>query len=177
MSSSAAGSPGAVREEDRVGAGVEQHLRVGAGRVELQARPALDEVADDRALDAGVERGDQRPSPVAVLGHLGGADLLHEVLAGHVRLGVDDRAGLRFADRGREDAAAHRALVTQVLDQCAGVELVDGHDAAVAQPVEPAALGGRGILAVGRGTHDHATRPDPSDSIASWLTPVVPDVR
>ena len=49
---------------------------------------------------------------------------------------------------GREEAAAHRALVADVADERARVDAGDRGHAAVAQPVEPAALGAGRVLAV-----------------------------
>ena len=54
----------------------------------------------------------------------------------------------RLAHLAREDAAAHRARLADVAHERARVDAVDARDAAVAQPVEPAALGAR---RVGRG--------------------------
>ncbi len=111
-----------------------------------------------------------------MLAHLGGAHLLHQILAGHRWLGVDDRAGLRFADVDREDAAAHRALIAQVLHEGTGIDLVDRHNAAIAEPVEPPTLSGGRILTVGGSAHDHTARPDAIGFHRLLTHPVVPDV-
>ena len=51
---------GAVGEEDRVGVAGEQLVGTHRAGMKLDDRAALDEVAHDRALDAGVDRGDAR---------------------------------------------------------------------------------------------------------------------
>ena len=51
---------GAVGEEDRVGVVSEQLGRRRRARMQLDRRPALAEVADDRELDAGVDHRDPR---------------------------------------------------------------------------------------------------------------------
>ena len=60
---------GAVGEEDEVGVAGEQLVGGDAARVQLDDRAALHEVADDRELDAGVDRGDPRAVAGAVDGH------------------------------------------------------------------------------------------------------------
>ena len=83
----------------------------------------------------------------------GGRHLAGEVGARHRGLGGDPLARLGLGDRGREDAAAHRPAVAQVADQGAGVDAADPRRAGHVEPVEPAALGGGGVLAVLRVAH------------------------
>ena len=79
-----------------------------------------------------------------------GRDDAREVLPGHRRLGLDQLARLALADARGEDAAAHRAGVADVAHERARVDAGDRADAAVGQPVQPAALGARRVLAVAR---------------------------
>ena len=153
------GVAGAVGQEDRVGVGGRQLGGRHRARVQLDARAALDEVAHDRALDPGVD--DRDPRAVAVAGSVmaGRRDLAREVEADHRRLGGDPLARLRLAHGGREDAAAHRARAADVAHERARVDAGDRRDAAVAQPVQPAALGVGGVLAVDRRAHDRRARP------------------
>src|SRR3954454_19859898 len=117
-------------------------MRAGRARVELERRPARGEVADDRVLDAGVERGDPRAVPLA-RGHprLRDRHLAREVAADHARLGGDPLARLGLAHLAGEDAAAHRARLADVAYERAGVDAVDARDSSFAQPVEPALVG------------------------------------
>ena len=61
----------------------------------------------------------------------------------------------------REDAAAHGARVADVAHERARVDAADRLHAAVAQPVQPAALGAGRVLAVARLAHDRRARPRP----------------
>ena len=89
----------------------------------------------------------------------------------------DELAGLGFGELAGEDAAAHRAAVAQAADERAGVDAGDRGDAAVAQPVEPAALGGGRVLAVLGVAHDDASRVDPVGLHRLGGDPVVADQR
>jgi hypothetical protein len=127
--------------------------------MQLDARAARDEVAHDRALDPGVDDRDARPVALAVLAHSRRSDLAREVEAGHGRLGCDPLARLRLAHGGREDAPAHGARGADVAHQRARVDAGDGRHAAVAEPVQPSALGAGVVLAVDRRAHDRRARP------------------
>ena len=81
------------------------------------------------------------------------------------------------AHAGREDAAAHRARVADVADERAGVDAGDRRDAAVAQPVQPAALGAGRVLAVDRLAHDRRARVDAVGLHRLGADAVVADVR
>ena len=91
---------------------------------------------------------------------LGRGDRAGEVGAVHRGLGGDPLARLGLRRLGREDPAAHRAAVADVADQGAGVDAADRRHAAVAEPVEPAALGGGDVLAVLGVAHDDAAGVD-----------------
>ena len=93
------------------------------------------------------------PSPSISTG-ASGRDLGGEVGAGHRGLCRDQLACVVLRCLGAEDAAPHRARVTDVADERASVYPGDGGNAAVAQPVEPAALGGGGVLGVAGVAHD-----------------------
>jgi hypothetical protein len=139
--------------------------------VQLDGYAALAEVADDRALDAGVDHG----NPLGRTGcELSGwrtrgwqhdklvrSHFSGEVAAAHRRLGGDQLPRPSFGDRRREEAALHRALVADVTDECAGVEVGDPRDPAVDQPREPTALGAGCVLAVDAGAHDRGAGMDP----------------
>ena len=79
--------------------------------------------------------------------------------------------------RGREDAAAHRAAVAQVADQGAGVDAADPRRAGHVEPVEPAALGGGGVLAVLGVAHDDPAGVDGFRLHRRPADPVVADQR
>ena len=106
-----------------------------------------------RELDAGVERDHVR-SVAVDLDRRVGRDLGGEVGAGHRGLCRDQLACIVLRGLGAEDAAAHRAGVADMADERARVDAGDGGDAAVAKPVEPAALGGGGVLGVAGVAHD-----------------------
>ena len=108
---------------------------------------------------------------------LAGRDHAREVLAGHRRLGGDQSLRLGFADIAGEDATAHRARLTDVTDERARVDACDRGHAAVGQPVEPAALGTRRILAVDRLAHDRRTRPRPLGLHRLGADAVIANVR
>ena len=151
-----------IRKEDRIRLARKQLFRRGSGRVQLQAHAALAQIADDRALDAGVQSDYARARVVGVEDdRLGRRHLARQVAPRHRRLGLDPLARLRVGDVGGEDAAAHGALVADVPHERACIYLCDRRDAAVAQPGEPAALGARGVLAVDRLAHDDGARMDP----------------
>src|SRR3954462_9504541 len=69
---------GAVGEEDRVRRVGDELPRAGGARVQLDGRPAVDEVAHDRGLDPGVD-GRDADVAVAVLGHVLRGYLAREV--------------------------------------------------------------------------------------------------
>ena len=113
------------------------------------------------------------PGAVAVRSTCGSRDrhLAREVAAGHRRLGGDQRARLVLGHRAREDAAEHRARLADVAHERARVDAGDARHAAVEQPVEPAALGARRVLALTASRMIAARAWMRSDSIASALTP------
>ncbi len=142
------------------------------------ARAARHQLAHHRSLDAGVDHGD--PRPVAALPVMRDFARRHdggEILADHRRLGVDQLARLRLGELAREDAAAHRAGVADVAHERARVDAGDRSDAAVGQPVEPAALGARRVLAVARFAHDRRARPRTIGLHRGGARAVVADVR
>ena len=57
---------GAGHEEEAVGVARQQLVGRRRARVQLELHAARDEVADDRALDAGVERDDPQPAALAL---------------------------------------------------------------------------------------------------------------
>ena len=139
---------GAVGEEDQVGVAAEDLL--GGRRAGKQRHPAvpLAELPNDRELDAGVDPDHVRAVAVD-LDRLARASRSRAKSAPvHRRLGLDPLARLGLGDVGREDPAAHRAPVADVADERAGVDAADRRHAAVREPVEPAALGVGGVLAV-----------------------------
>ena len=158
-----------VGEEDRVGVAVEQLLGARGAGMQRQLGAAAPEVADDRGLDAGIDHRDPnwvpptrgvgripgRPDKAAVqIDRSRRSHLACQVASAHRRLGVDQRTRLGLGDPRREDTAAHRALVADVLDQRPRVEVGDRRDAAVAQPRQPAELGSRGVVAIDARPHD-----------------------
>ena len=150
---------GPVGEEDEVGVVGEDVLRRGVAGQQRHPAAALAELADDRELDPGVDADDV--GPVAVEhDRLGRRHRAGEVGALHRGLGGDPLAGLGDRRRRREDPAAHRAGVADVADERPGVDPGDRRDAAVVEPVEPAALGGRAVLAVLGLAHDHGAGVD-----------------
>ena len=169
---------GAVGQEDRVGLAGQQVLGARAARVQLQPHATAQQVAHDRALDAGVDRHDARAVvAVAEQDGLARRDLARQVETGHRRLRVDALARLGLGCGAREDAAAHRAGVADVAHQRARVDTGDARDAAVAQPVQPAALRARRVLAVDRRAHDQPARVDRVGLHRLGRDPVVADVR
>ncbi len=103
----------------------------------------------------------RRRRQAAVVADAFSGDLAGEVLAGHRWLRVDQLARLCLGHRRGEYAAAHRAGLADVHHERARVDAADRLYAAVAQPVEPASLGARRILAVTRLAHDRGARPRP----------------
>ena len=87
---------------------------------------------------------------------LGRGDGASQVGTVHRGLGADHRSRLGLGDLAGEDAAPHRASVADMADQRSGIDAADPGNPAVREPVEPAALGGRDVLAVLGVTHDRA---------------------
>ena len=139
------GVAGAVGEEDAVGLEGEHVFGVGFRGHDGDTAAAADQLAQDVVLDAEVV-GDDVVLRLGVLdadnfGGLDGAlagvpdvallggDDLGEVSAVHLRNGagfLDELGGIRF-DGG--DNAAHDAVVAQVADQGAGVDIGEDGDA------------------------------------------------
>src|SRR4051812_41887095 len=169
---------GAVGQEDRVGLAGQQLVGAGRAGMQLDARAALQEVAHDRALDAGVDGHDARAVVVGAEElRLARGDLARQVEADHRLLALDELARLALAHRAGEDAAAHGAAVAQVPHERARVHAGEAGHAAVGEPVQPPALGARRVLAVDRRAHDHPARVDGVGLHGLAADPVVADVR
>ena len=159
-------------EEEAVGVARQQLLGRRRARVDLQRRAAAREVADDRALDAGVERDDRRAVALAfVTGRLVDRDLAREIASHHARLREHALARLGLRHVGGEDAAAHRARGADVLDERARVDARDPGDAVRAQPAQPALLGAGRVVVVDGGAHDRAGGVDPIGLHRCFETP------
>jgi hypothetical protein len=89
--------------------------------VQVHPRAAGDELADDRALDPRVDRGDERAVALAVAARLARRHDPREVGALHGRLGGDPRLRLVLPHVAGEQPAAHRARAADVADERAGV--------------------------------------------------------
>ncbi len=89
---------------------------------------------------------------------------------------ISSRASASLRSRG-EHPATHRTGVANVGDESAGVDPGDGLHSAVGEPVEPAALGARRILAVARLAHDGGTSPRALGLHRLAACAVVADVR
>ena len=165
-----------VGQEDRLGIVGEQLIGASRAWIQRDARLTRDQVAHDRAFDAGVEHRDPRSRAAAVAADALGSDEPREVLAGHRRLGRDQSARLLFGDGGREDPAGHRARVADVLHERPRVDARDRRHAAVREPVEPAPLGAGGLLAVRGLAHDRPAGPDPLGLHRLGAGPVVADL-
>ena len=174
------GVAGAVGQE--VGVGVPGAQLGGAGGAGMQldggAPPA--QVLHDRGLDPGVQGDHARPAAGAARGTehdpLSRRDLAGQVAAVHSRLGLHQPARLLLRQLRREDAAPHRAPFADVAHQRPRVHAGDGRDPAVDQPVQPAALGARRVLAVDRRPHDRRARVDPVGLCGLRAHPVVAHV-
>ena len=166
------GVAGAVGQEEEVGVRGQQLVGGHRAGVQRDLRAAGDEVADDRALDAGVDRVDPRRRRCRAPSTRCGRDHAGEVLAGHRRLGRDERAGLGLGHRAAEDAAAHRARRADVADERARVHAGDrrARRSRVSQSSQPrSAVGASSAFVAARMIAARAqTR---SDSIASALAP------
>ncbi len=149
-------------------------LAVQGSRVSFA--PCSRSLTDDAELDPGVDPDHVRALAVEA-DRLRRGDGAGEVGAVHAGLGGDPFARLGLGRRGREDAAAHSAAVADVADQGAGVDAVDRRDAAVAEPVEPTALGAGDVLAVLGVTHDDAAGVDAVGLHRRRADPVVADQR
>ena len=104
-------------------------------------------------------------------------DLGDQVEPVHRRLRRDQRGRLRGVVALGEDAAAHRAGVADVAHERPRVDAGDRRHAAVAQPVEPPALGGRAVLVVAGLAHDRRARVDAVGLHRRGADAVVADVR
>ena len=106
-----------------------------------------------------------------------GRDDAREVQPLHRRLGPDQVHRIGVGDARREDAAAHRAGVADVAHERARVDAADRRDAAVGEPVQPAALGIGRVLVVDGRAHDRRARPDAIGLHRDLGGAVVADVR
>ena len=156
------GVAGAGHEEEAVGVARQQLLGGARAREDLERRAAAGEVADDRALDPGVQRDDPRAVALAC------------VYARARRSSPRGRGRGRPCSARRRCARAPRSTATsaaKIPPRIAPAERMwrtsarvstpaDARDAVLAQPAQPALLGAGRVVVVDRRAHDRARRVD-----------------
>ena len=149
-------------EEEPVGVAGQQLVGRRRAGVELELNATLYEVANDRALDARVERDDAKPTAFSLDAGFVHGHLAREVTADHRRLG--ERRAPSASPTGNEAgkippriAPSARMCRTSARVSTPG----DPRDALRGQPVEPALLGARRVDGVDRLAHDRPRRVHP----------------
>jgi hypothetical protein len=170
---------GAVGVEEPVGARGAHVVDGGRGRQHVGLDAALGHPVGGHPLDAEVERGDGQP-PFADRGHDVGLPRRHlagQLGAGHLGSAAHPLEQGRPVGLDRRDADAHRAALTQVPGQRAGVDARDADHAVGLQLVVEAALGPPAGGHPGRVAHDVAGHPDPGGLLVLVVDAGVADVR
>ena len=167
---------GAVGEEDDVGVLGQDLLGAAGAGQQGQLGAVLAQLADDAQLDPGVDPDHVRAVAVEA-DRLRRGDGAGEVGAVHRGLGGDPFARLGFGRRAGKmpPRIAPRSRMWRTRARVS-TPLIPG-DAAVAEPVEPAALGAGDVLAVLGVAHDDAAGVDAVGLHRRGADPVVADQR